>query len=274
MERTSDEAWVSFEAIVATTHRVDKYGGVALADSALSQMVEALNSGQLPLIGHHDWTKPLRTKELVASLVTLDDGERAVKLVGLVDQGDWDAVGEIGGMSYSACEPLGRVDGPNPQADPLQLSADAAWFDDQSIAEACSVMSRLAPVEGARLLQFSAADIARVIVEIGYAYVATLGPGLATNALWDGIKYLLLHRRARAEATSAPHTRIEMRTPLPTGGEVVGIIDTEVPSVASEALATYAHSVTSAFESGEQGKRIAVWNGPGVEGGWIPSEDA
>lgn len=67
-----------FEAIVATSHRVEKYGGVALADSALSQMVEALNSGKLPMIGHHDWTKPIRTKDVEATLVTLDDGERAV----------------------------------------------------------------------------------------------------------------------------------------------------------------------------------------------------
>src|SRR5947207_6347644 len=104
MESTTDEAWIPFEAIVATSHRVEKYGGVALADSALTQIAEALNAGQLPMIGHHDWTKPIRTKDVEATLVRMDDGERAVRVTGLVVQADWEAVGEIRGMSFSSFE--------------------------------------------------------------------------------------------------------------------------------------------------------------------------
>jgi hypothetical protein len=269
MESTMDEAWVPFEAIVATTHRVEKYGGVAFADSALMQMAEALNSGRLPMIGHHDWTKPVRTKDIEATLVTLDDGERAVRLTGLVDQADWEAVGRIRGMSFSTFEPLGRADGPNREAPALRLSADAGWFDDQTIGEACSIMSELAPVEGARLLQFTAVDDARVILEMGYAFVVALGPGLATNAVWDGIKYLLVRRLKRDDDSAASRTRIELVTPLPTG-EVIGIIDTSDPAIASQALATYSSAVTTAAESAAQGTQVVLWRAAESSGDWVP----
>ena len=66
--------WVALEAIVATTHRVEKYGGIRIAENALQQIVDALNAGTLPMIGHHDWTKPIRTGDLEASIVELVDG--------------------------------------------------------------------------------------------------------------------------------------------------------------------------------------------------------
>jgi len=91
------------------------------------------------MIGNHDWTRPIRTNDLDATLVTLEDGERAVRLTGLVHQADLEAVGEIGGMSFSSFEPTGRADGPNRDAPALKLSADAGWFDDETIGEALSV---------------------------------------------------------------------------------------------------------------------------------------
>lgn len=258
-----------FEAIVATSHRVEKYGGVALADSALSQMVEALNSGKLPMIGHHDWTKPIRTKDVEATLVTLDDGERAVRLTGLVDQADWAAVGAIGGMSFRTSEPIGRAVGPNPALPSLTLSADAGWFDDQTIGQSCAIISELAPVDGARLLQFTAVDDARVVLEMGYAFVVAFGPDLATNAVWDGIKYLIAGRRRRANDGATSLTRIELVTRLPAG-EVIGIIDTADPAVVSAALTTYSAAVTTAAEAGAQGRQIVVWRDEGAGGTWAP----
>jgi hypothetical protein len=257
MKPTMDEAWVPFKVIVATTHRVEKYGGVALADGALMQIVDALNGGELPMIGNHDWTRPIRTNDLDATLVTLEDGERAVRLTGLVHQGDLDAVGEIGGMSFSSFEPTGRADGPNRDAPALKLSADAGWFDDETVGEACSIMSELAPVEGARLLQFSAVEDARVILEMGYPFVMALGTGLATNAVWEGIKHLLARRQKRDGDSQTSRTRIELVTPMLTG-EVIAIVDTTDAAIVSQALATYATAVAAATESGSKGRHVVV----------------
>ncbi len=262
-----EEGWVEFDAIIATSHRVEKYGGVQLADPALLQIVDALNSGQLPMIGNHDWTKPIRTRDIEAFLVTLADGERAVRLSGLAVQEDWDAVGTIGGVSFSASEPIGRAEGLHPDAEPLKVLADAAWFDDQSIGDACSIMSELAPVEGGRLLQFSAVDDARVVLEMGYGVVLTCGPGLATSAVWDGIKYLLSRRKRTNDGVVSP-TRIELVTDL-DAGTVVGIIDTADADVAARALATYSAAVTAAAEARAQGKHVVVWEDGHPNGSWV-----
>lgn len=262
--------WVALESIVTTTHRVEKYGGVRLAESALQQIVDALNAGTLPMLGHHDWTRPIRTRDLEASIVELPDGEKAVRLVGLVHQDDWDAVGQVGGMSFTTFEALGLAAGPHPPGtEAVRLAADAGWFTDDDIAAACSVISRVAPAEGARLLQFSAIDLARISVELGIAYVNTWGPGIAQNAIWDGLKHLMLRRLKRTDQQqleSSP-TRIELVTPLPAGA-VTAVIDTNDPDVAQKALATYSAAVNRAAESGPQEKHIIVWRDREDGGSW------
>ncbi len=216
--------------------------------------------------GNHDLTKPIRTRDLEAKLVTLDDGERAVRLTGMVVQADWEAVGLVGGMSFSTSESIGRAAGLNPDADELTLLADAGWFDDQSIGDASGIISRLAPVKGARLYQFSAIDDARVILEMGLAFVASCGPGLATSAVWDGIKYLLAHRKKTDDGVLTS-TRIELVTDL-NSGTITGIIDTSSPDVVAQALATYSEAVAAAAESVAQGKQIIVWKDPDER--WAP----
>lgn len=268
MNSAVGEIWVPFEGTVATSHRVAKYGGVSLADSALVQIVDALNQGRLPMIANHDWTRPVRTKELEAKLVILEDGERAVRLRGLAVRGDWDAAGLIGGMSFSCFEALGRAEGPHPESPPLSLSADAGWFDDEAIAAASSVMCVLAPAKGARLLQFAAIDIARVILEIGYDLVLLLGPGLATSAVWDGLKHLLARRNSRPDMADESTTRIELVTSLPTG-DVTGIIDTSDPAIVSQALAAYSSAVLSAMAVAEPTRQLLVWRTGEAGSEWV-----
>jgi len=261
--------WVALEAIVATSHRVEKYGGVKLAESALQQIADALNAGTLPMIGHHDWTKPVRTRDLEASIVALADGEKAVRLVGLVRQDDWDAMGQIGGMSFTTFEVIGIAEGPHAaETEPIKLAADAGWFSDDDIAGACSVISQLAPTEGARLLQFSAIDMARISLELGLTYVTAWGPGIAQNAIWDGLKHLMLRRLKRTtDGATTPPTRIELVTPLPAGA-VTAVIDTSDPDVAQRALAVYSDAVARAAEVAPQAKHIIVWRDQGDGGSW------
>lgn len=254
---------------MATTHRVEKYGGVQLAESALQQIADALNAGTLPMIGHHDWTKPVRTRDLEASIVALADGERAVRLVGLVHQDDWDAVGQIGGMSFTTFDVIGIAEGPHAAGtEPIKLAADAGWFTDEDIGDACSVTSQLAPTQGARLLQFSAIDLARISLELGLTYVTAWGPGIAQNAIWDGLKYLMLRRLKRTtDGAATSPTRIELVTPLPAGA-VTAIIDTNDPDVAQKALTVYSDAVVRAAEAAAQAKQIIVWRDDGDGGSW------
>jgi hypothetical protein len=101
---------------------------------------------------------------------------------------------------------------------------------------------------------------------MGLSFVATCGPGLATSAVWDGIKYLLAHRKKTNEGVVSA-TRIELVTDL-TAGTVTGIIDTSNPDVVSQALATYSEAIAAAAESIAQGKQVIVWKEPDQR--WAP----
>jgi hypothetical protein len=130
-------------------------------------------------------------------------------------------------------------------------------------------MSELAPVEGARLLQFTAVDDARVIIEMGYPFVVGLGTGLATNAVWDGIKHILARRKKRDGDSRISRTRIELVTPLPTG-KVIAIVDTTDAAIVSQALTAYSTAVAAAAESGAKGRQVVVWRRDGSSGRWVP----
>jgi hypothetical protein len=261
-----EEAWVSFEAVVATTHTVSKYGGVALTDAALTKMADALNAGSIPMLAEHDWTQPMRAKEVVAEVVTLDDGERAVRIRGRVIEADWRGAGDLRGFSFSGFEELGRAEGPNPEAPSIFLAGDAAWFEDEVIGTACSMMCSLAPLDGSRLYQFAAADEARAVLELGYSLVLALGPGLATSAIWDGLKYLLLHRR-QTPTGDTDTTRIELRTILPNG-EVIAVVHTTDPTTAAQALEAYSVAVREAVTAATGPRHVIVWKPSDDGGSW------
>jgi hypothetical protein len=165
----------------------------------------------------------------------------------------------------SKCRAKGRRGAPA-----LKLSADAGWFDDETIGEACSILSELPRVEGARLLQFTVVDDARVIVEMGYPFVVALGTGLVTNAVWDGIKYLLARRQKRDADSRTSRTRIEVVTPLPTG-EVIAIVDTTDAAIVSQALTAYSTAVAAAAESGsKEGRSSRGDRTDPAEAGFLP----
>ena len=129
-------------------------------------------------------------------------------------------------------------------------------------------MSQVAPAEGARLLQFSAIDLARISLELGFAYVTAWGPGIAQNAIWDGLKHLMTRRVKRTSDDAPPSpTRIELVTPLATGA-VTAIIDTNDPGIAQQALVTYSDAVARAAESAPTGKHIIVWGEDEDGGSW------
>ncbi|QGN33941.1 hypothetical protein [Microlunatus sp. Gsoil 973] len=242
---------------------------MALSDQMLYEMLDALNSGSMPVIGQHDWTKPLRTMDLEARLVVMDDGERAVRLTGLVDQDDWDSAGPIGGMSFTAMEKIGHAEGLHPDREPISLSADHGWFDDDAIAQASTIMSQVVPVDGNRLLQFTAMELVRVVIEISYNTLVLLGPNLASSAIWDGLKYLLTHRKTRDGCEHAP-SRIEISTDLGSG-KVVGIIDTADPKIARAGLRTYRKAVDTAGRVAG-GRKVIIWKPEDQDGVWSELE--
>lgn len=112
-------------------------------------------------------------------------------------------------MSFSSRECIGRAVGLNPDGDELTLLADAGWFDDQSIGDASGIISRLAPVQGARLYQFSAVDDARVILAMGFSFVVSQQP---SGPPFEGEDPLLRHIRIRGRSPANSHQALSDRT--------------------------------------------------------------
>lgn len=258
---TADESWIPFSGLVATTHRIDAYDGVRLSPDALLQLVSQMNSGNVPMIGHHDQTRPLRTRNVHATVITLDDGELAATVDGEIIEDDWGALGDVGGFSFATSYPLDPAVWTNPPNPQVRLAADAAWFDAQDIAVACGTIATSVPTRGDEYLQFSAIPLAKIIIEVG----AALTIGLAGNEISRGIHYLIGRRKTPTGADPATPTIVELHVGdgPPRSKFVVTTSDPEVATAAIRAIP----DTLAALSNHVPAPVIAWWDASG-EGQW------
>lgn len=252
---------------MATSHPVAKYGGVRMAPQALQQMADALNSGQIPMLVEHDPRRRLRTRNLSAAVVDLPDGERGVRFTALVHPDDVALMQGIRGMSFSTSDLIGSVEGPNPERGTMELRADAAAFSDPVIARACEQMCAAGHTYGYRLMQFAGPDEARIVLDIAYSIVVVLGPGLATSAVYDGLRYLF---RNRSKGSGDDPVHLELATSV-RGGEVKAVIQTSDPDVARAALAAYSDAVRALASMPPDERPVLDWDAQGRA--WLPALD-
>ena len=252
---------------MATSHPVTKYGGVRPASQALQQMADALNAGQIPMLVEHDPRRRLRTRKLSAAVVDLPDGERGVRLTFLVHPDDVGLMEGLPGMSFATSELIGSVEGPNPGWGTLELRADAAAFSDPVIARACEQMCTAGLTHGYRLMQFAGPDEARIILDIAYNIVVTLGPGLATSAVYDGLRYLF---RNRSKSSRNDPVHLELATSL-RGGDVKALIQTSDPDIARAALAAYSDAVQALASMPPDERPVLDWDAQ--KRTWLPELD-
>lgn len=259
-----DREWREFQAVVATSHSVAKYGGIRLAPQALHEMADALNMGQIPILAQHDPRRALRTRGLLAAVVILPDGEQAVRLTCLVHPEDVVLMEGLHGMSFATSELIGSVEGPNPENGRVELRADAAVFSDEDIARACEQMCMVGHTYGFRLLQFAGPDEARIVIDIAYTIVVTLGPGLAASAIYDGLRYLF---RKRSKSSRETSVQLELATSV-RGGDVKAVVQTSDPDVARAALAAYSSAVQAMASMPMEDRPVLDWDAP--KRAWLP----
>lgn len=249
---------------MATSHRVEKYGGVRLAPQALQDIAHALNAGQIPMLAQHDPRRRLRTRQMSATVEVLPDGEQAVRFTCLVHLDDVTLMEGMRGMSFSTSDLIGSVEGPNPALGTLELRADAAVFSDEVIGRACEQMCTLGRTQGFRLLQFAGPDEARIILEIAYSIVVALGPGLAASAIYDGLRFLF---RNRSKSSQEALVQLELVTSV-QGGDVKAVIHTSDPAVAEAALAAFSDAVQAVASTPPDERPVLDWDAP--RRAWVP----
>src|SRR5437879_2146919 len=66
------------EGILTSTERVAAYGGVQLDEAILHQLIDALLSGELPMVLQHDVRRPLKATVIEAAVRSRPNGHKEV----------------------------------------------------------------------------------------------------------------------------------------------------------------------------------------------------
>lgn len=267
---TDDDDWIEFSGDVATTHPLTVYGGFRLEPEQIIGIVDALNGGNLPMLGHHDRLRPVRTRRIRASAVRLADGELAARLVGQARADDWNSnVVVARQFSFAAGVDLDPELWPAPTDPHVRVAADAAWFAASDIADASRALGRLGPVKAQEYYQFSAVADAKIVIDAAWPFVSAFGVGLFTNAVWDGVKLLLAKRRVPEGADPSAPTTVEVHA-VDGDRQTVAVVRTADPAVAERAIAALGPVLRDVMPHDQ--RTVLAWSdqagGPGR--GWAP----
>lgn len=181
-------------ARLATTHAIPAYGGIQLPKEALDQVAEAIASGALPMHFGHDISRPVSVSEVEAGVERLEDGEFAAWAEFNVDEDVWATYGaEVaaveapGGMSVSFTGPMAGRSLASGSA--LVVAADGHHFAEEEIDAAVAILRQLGTDAGGEVLyQFSFEQIAKVIIDVVWPVVASLGPNIVASAIYDAAR--------------------------------------------------------------------------------------
>lgn len=225
---------------LVTTQRVNKYGPMAFSREALESLVEQINAApsNFPLVDEHDILQPIPKRNARATLTAFGDGEWAVDLEVEVPSDSVHRLSAGRGVSITHWSRLGEVAGPHPERAVIELAAEASSFSPDEIAHACELMCLAGPVAGYKLMEFAERTRRRLVLKVASALAIELVTDLAMRPVSSGIDYLL----TVGAGAGIELTRIELVVETPNGS-LSGVVETNDPQVAAEALKTYAELV-------------------------------
>jgi hypothetical protein len=270
-----EEHWVVIDAVVATTDRLDRYGGIALSLSALEQMKRQIETSNIPFAGHHNHALPIRHRNVVLDIRSTDRGTYALHLEAEVVKSDWESLGPVFGMSFATSGPIEGFDAAEGVA---LIAADAEWFADEDIVEAATALAQSladrsgleASVLPRRYYQFSVLPAAKIVIEVAWGLFSALGPNIAASVIWDGIKYLFVRRRKPKDvAQSGAETVIDIH--VKNGdASIVAVVRTSDENVAEKAVESLGEAIRNITWDGP--RRVLEWvdDADGGDGGWLP----
>lgn len=268
-------SWIMIEAIIATSDVFETIDGpIALHPEVLHDLANALNAGTIPMLGHHDHSLPIRTRNAVAEVLPTPRGTHEVRVRTEVAREDRDRIGPVGGFSFSGSVPLSVEAGDTV----VGVSAEGTWYTDEVIRDSTELIARALNnetrdrrhvVSSRRLFQFSALPDAKIVIETTVALVNALGPNLVASAIWDGVKLLWNRRRFHSSDSlgSERSTVIDVAIVDADGTETIATIRTNDQQVAH-------HAVSRVFDALQHrqsaiGRETVVWTSTDNEaGGW------
>jgi hypothetical protein len=257
------------KARIASSHKLDAYGGHKHPDGLLKLLAAAVRANQLPMVIDHDVTRPLDREVLDAKVIKLEDGHEAVEVLMDVDADGWaeyqaqlGEAGVPGGMSFTFSKPWAELFKEDSDVTArLSIYGDPEHFTDEAIEAAGERLIEVGPTKVGALYQFSSVTTCRIVIEYvhsaggieGAAILLQVAIQSASTAIVEAAKYLLSHRRKTSDGTPA----IELRV-VDAGSQRSFSVQTEDASAFERSVAALP-GVVEALESAKWDDKRGLW---------------
>lgn len=186
------------QAVVASSHPIEAYGGIQLPPHAMDEIAQRITSGEMPMLFAHDLGRPAHARNARAWTEPTGDGFVRVVAEFDVDAEAWAkferelaeaGVEGLGGMSISFMGPLEGE--PLPEGHTI-LAADAHHFTDDEIALAVAKLRQLDPEAGGeRLYQLSVIPPLKVVVDLVLDGALAIGLSVVAAGIYDALRGLI-----------------------------------------------------------------------------------
>lgn len=196
------------EAIFASTHLIEAYGGFQLTHEQLTDFATVIKSKGLNSPFNHDPTDPIQMQVVDAGVRVRDDGEHEGWFSFLISKEGWEDLerrweeaGAIGGYSITVTEPLTEK---SEEDTFLELSVDAANWSREDLEIAFGFRPISGHIQINYLYQFALVPVAQVVLQI----VDSVSLGVVANLL----THLLLKSKTKPIFASVTITSKKHKT--------------------------------------------------------------
>ncbi|MFJ2551551.1 hypothetical protein [Microbacterium sp. NPDC087591] len=247
----SDSEWLAKRGIMMTDERISAYGGFSVPVEFLEEAAAQINRQGLPMHLGHDLARPLRVRN-VRAYVHADEGVNQLWCNLEVHQDDVRWFETLPGMSVTMTLPIERDSrvGRGTRGG-VTISADHAWFDDDSLVAAESALTVDERCDETisinRAYQFGLVPDPQIYVDVAYAVLLSIG----ANVIWDGVK-VLWRRRRTPEGSSAEVPTTVNWTISTREHSVTAVIKTSDEATASKAIESLEHATAAVFGADER----------------------
>src|SRR4051812_36268713 len=246
------------QAVLATTRKLDKYGGFQLTRDQLESLLQSVQGQAIPMVMNHDSLQGVKASNVEAHIVELDQ-EDALVIEFDVPADRWDEIqsvwaqaGAPGGFSYTTTATQ-EIFGEGPPL--IVIAADADAFTDEERSAAGKAAASLGPVEVQYIFEFAAElEAARIILEIASQFCVGIAGSLAATTIKDAVDKLFGGNKRQS--------RVDIRVFNEDGTiKAAGVVHTDDPDVVGRAIEGLEHM-------GQSGHDVERFDADSK--GWVP----
>lgn len=183
---------IRLEGLVASTRPMAIYGGFRFPENTIRLLESRIRNGEIPLGLHHDPRTRTDATILSTELKSDSDGNLEVWVLIEVDEEEWIGNGWSTATGFSPEMSLPII-GDDTIVPSVTIGADAYWFSDDQIRDACQAMSEKGLTAcGQRLYHFS--ELPRAIVHFAMFQLPNLPPGILSSYIYDCLRHFFRHK--------------------------------------------------------------------------------